>query len=117
MDHRTYDGWLLGLPGVTQDVKWGNDLVYSVGGKMFAVTCLEGADAGRVSFKVEQERFLELTDMPGVVPAPYLARVHWVLLQQPAEHPAEWVRERLLRAYQLVREKLPKKVQAGLGPA
>ena len=52
MDHRIYDGWLLGLPGVTQDVKWGNDLAYSVGGKMFAVTCLDGADAGRVSFKV-----------------------------------------------------------------
>ena len=55
--------------------------------------------------------------MPGVVPAPYLARVHWVLLQDPGDFPEAWVRERLLRAYQLVREKLPKKVQAGLGPA
>jgi len=29
------------LPGATRDVKWGADEVYSVGGKMFAVFCVD----------------------------------------------------------------------------
>ena len=48
-------------PGVTEDIKWGADLVYSVGGKMFAVTATDPKDAGRISFKVPDARFLELT--------------------------------------------------------
>lgn len=113
MNHHDYDRWLLPLPGVTQDIKWGADLVYSVGDKMFAVTGCADA-SGAVSCKVEQERFLELTDQPGIVPAPYLARVHWVLLQQPDQFGEDFVRERLLRSYELVRAKLPKKLQKQL---
>ena len=29
------------LPDTTEDIKWDYDLVFSVGGKMFAVVCLE----------------------------------------------------------------------------
>ena len=65
------------LPGATVDIKWGADECYSVGSKMFAVF---GAHDGvhNVSFKCEPARFLELTDVPGIIPAPYLARAHWV---------------------------------------
>lgn len=115
VDQQTLDTWLRPLGGVSSDIKWGNDLVYSVAGKMFAVTCIEGADAGRVSFKVEDDRFLELTDREGIVPAPYLARARWVMLQKPEEFDTAWIRERLLVSYQLVRARLPKSVQAGLG--
>lgn len=65
-------------PGVVAEVKWQDDLVFSVGGKMFAVLCLRGAQAGYLSFRVGPERFLEFTDRPGLRPAPYLARAHWV---------------------------------------
>lgn len=65
-------------PGVSADVKWADDLVYSVGGKMFAVYCLQGAQQGYLSFRVGPERFLEFTDRPGLRPAPYLARAHWI---------------------------------------
>lgn len=116
MNREHYDRWLLGLPGVTQDIKWGADLVYSVGGKMFAATGCEDA-SGAISCKVEDERFLELTDQPGIVSAPYLARAHWVLLQRPQELGADFVRERLLRSYELVRAKLPKKLRLQLGGA
>src|SRR5690348_5350600 len=60
-------------PGVSQSVKWEDDLVFSVGAKMFAVTALRGPHKGRMSFKVDRDRFLELTDQPGLVPAPYMA--------------------------------------------
>ena len=50
----------------------------SVGGKMFCVFLLEAGRAATCSFKVDDERFLELTGVPGVIPAPYLARAKWV---------------------------------------
>ena len=33
--------WCLALPGVTEDIKWDDDLVFSVGGKMFCVAMLD----------------------------------------------------------------------------
>ena len=44
-----------------------------------AVTNL--GEATGMSFKVEDERFLELTDRPGIIPAPYLARAKWVYVE------------------------------------
>lgn len=108
---------LLAWPGVTDDVKWENDLVFSVGAKMFAVYCLEGEHRGRLSFKVGPERFLEMTERPGLVPAPYLARAHWVLLTDPKSLASGELQELLRRSYDLVRAKLPRKVQRELEAA
>lgn len=96
-------------PGVTEDVKWGNDLVFSVGGKMFCA--MEASGKGGIGFKVEEARFLELTDRPGIVPAPYLARAHWVHLAQASVIPASELQALLRRSYELVRARLTKKLQ------
>jgi predicted DNA-binding protein (MmcQ/YjbR family) len=66
------------LPGATVDIKWGADECHCVGGRMFAVFPLARGRGASVSFKCDPARFLELTDVPGIVPAPYLARAHWV---------------------------------------
>ena len=71
------------LPGATEDVKWGNDLVFSVGGKMFAVVCLEPPH--QISFKCAPEAFAELIEREGIIPAPYLARAMWVQEQALGE--------------------------------
>lgn len=97
------------LPGATQDVKWGSVLVFSVGEKMFAGTHGEG-DAV-FSFKVDDERFLELTDRPGIIPAPYLARAKWVQITPSAALTQQEARALLERSYQLVFAKLTKKLQ------
>src|SRR6516225_2327315 len=55
-------------PGVTESVKWEDDLVFSVANKMFVVTALRGPHRDRMSFKVDPDRFLELTDQPGMIP-------------------------------------------------
>ena len=102
-------------PGVTRDIKWGGDLVFSVGGKMFVVTPLDGAEGGRLSFKVEDERFLELTDQPGIIPAPYMARAHWVSVIEPQRFATSELEAFIRQAYTLVRAKLTKKMQAELG--
>lgn len=108
-------------PGVTEDIKWGADLVYSVGGKMFAVTGTDPKDAGRISFKVPDERFLELTDRAGIVPAPYLARARWVMVERGARLAQAELQALIRGSYELVKSKLPVRTQRELaavpGPA
>jgi predicted DNA-binding protein (MmcQ/YjbR family) len=106
------DGW----PGVTRDIKWGNNLVFSVGDKMFVMTHADGSEGGRLSFKVGDERFLELTDQPGIIPAPYLARARWVSVTDPERFTTAELQGFVFDAYTVVRAKLTKKLQAELGP-
>lgn len=101
-------------PGVSTALKWEVDLVYSVAGKMFAVYCTLGVERGRVSFKVDADRFLELTEQPGFMPAPYMARAFWVTVNEPERLAAGALEQFLRRSYDLVVEKLPPKVQHGL---
>lgn len=103
-------------PGVTRDIKWGHELVFSVGGKMFVLTPMDSGDGGRLFFKVEDERFLELTDQPGMIAAPYLARAHWVSVTEPRRFPTAELEAFIRTAYALVRAKLTRKLQAEFGP-
>ncbi|MDW2980974.1 MAG: MmcQ/YjbR family DNA-binding protein [Rhodanobacter sp.] len=103
-------------PGVTRDTKWGVDMVFSVGGKMFAVMPSDGSEGGRLSCKVADERFLELTDQPGIIPAPYLARAHWISIIEPQRFATTELEAFVLDAYTRVRARLTKKMQAALGP-
>jgi len=104
------DGW----PGVASGIKWEDDLVFTVAGKMFAVLCLRGPDRERISFKVDPERFLELTDQPGIVPAHYMARAFWITITEPDRFAREQLHEFIRHSYELVRAKLSKRLQASL---
>ena len=101
-------------PGVSSDVKWDDDLIFSVAGKMFCGLCLRGAEKGKLFFKVEPERFLELTDRPGFRPAPYMARAYWVALDDASVVSRAELDVLLRRAYELVRARLPKRTQREL---
>lgn len=110
--------WVGTWPGVSEDVKWGNDLVFSVGGKMFCVidaTPAAQGGSGRLSFKVDDDRFLELTDRAGILPAPYLARAKWICLAGPDAMSDAELKSLLRRSYELVRAKLTKAKQRELG--
>lgn len=114
MDQTRLRGLIAAWPGTDAETKWEDDLCFMVAGKMFCVLCVGGRDIGRLSFKVEDERFLEFTDRPGFAPAPYLARAHWVTVADPgAQDPAE-LEALVRRAYELVRAKLSKKLQREL---
>lgn len=103
-----------GLPAATEDVKWGEDLVFSVGGKMFAAL---GMNSGGVGFKCTEERFAALIERPGITPAKYLARAHWVSVGEENDLSDAEYRELLAEAHQAVFAKLPKRVQKELsGP-
>jgi predicted DNA-binding protein (MmcQ/YjbR family) len=103
------------FPGVTEDTKWDNDLVFSIGEKMFAITNL--GEASGMSFKVEDDRFLELTDRKGIIPAPYLARAKWVYVEDAKALGDEEAAQLLRRSYELVFGKLTKKLQREIGAA
>lgn len=98
------------FPGCVEEVKWGDALVFSVGTRMFATTST-GPAAQDVSFKVEDERFLELTDRPGIIPAPYLARAKWVRVQPLTGLSDAEAAALLRRSYELVFAKLTRKLQ------
>ena len=102
-------------PGVARSIKWEVDLVYSVAGKMFAVMCTLGPERGRLSFKVEPDRFLELTEQPGIAPAPYAARAFWISVIEPEKFAQVELAAFVRRSYELVRAGLPKKAQAAFG--
>lgn len=114
MDAESVRKFCLSLPHVTEDVQWGSDLLFRIGNKMFAVVALEAATDHRMSFKCTPEVFAELTEREGIVPAPYVARYHWVALEQFDALPERELKDLLKTAYQLIREKLPRKAKAQL---
>ena len=104
----------LSLPGVTEKVQWEEDLLFCIGGKMFAVTPLNHIGPTRLSFKAAPEIFAELTERQGFIPAPYLARAQWVALTEWDALPPDELRQHLSAAYELILAKLPKKTRAAL---
>jgi predicted DNA-binding protein (MmcQ/YjbR family) len=98
------------LPGVTEQIQWGNDLLFKVGGKMFAVAPLEPAPVC-LSFKCSDESFADLTERPKIIPAPYLARAKWVAMESPDAVTRGELEGLLRTSYQLVFAKLPRRAQ------
>ena len=98
----------LSLPGATEDIKWENHLVFSVGGKMFCMATLD--TPLKFSFKVRDEEFEEISNKVGFKPAPYLARARWVLLAEPERVQSKEWKQMVGNSYELVKKKLPKKL-------
>ena len=101
------------LTAVTEDVKWGNDLVFSVGDKMFCVASLELPFS--CSFKVPDDEFDELSNQNGFMPAPYMARAKWVLVTDPSSLNKKQWELYIKQSYELVKIKLTKKLREKLG--
>ena len=103
----------LSFPAVTEDVKWGNDLCFCVGGKMFCVTNLEPPHT--FSFKVTDAEFEELSQSEGFIPAPYMARAKWVLVTDSSKLSRRDLKKYLKQSYDLIRAKIPKRKLKELG--
>lgn len=105
----------LSLPRTTWVKQWGECLVYKVAGKMFLILVLESETLAGIVFKCTPEEFDALTEIDGIVQAPYCAKRHWVKLEDPAALAEKELQTRIRRSYDLVVAKLPKKTQASLG--
>ena len=103
------------LPHVTEDVKWGNDLVFSIGDKMFAGFGVDGG-AG-FGCKCSEDDFAALTELEGIVPAPYAARFFWISVRDPRALSEADAKDLLRKSYDLVLGKLPAKFRAKVAGA
>jgi predicted DNA-binding protein (MmcQ/YjbR family) len=116
MDVERLREFLLKLPHVEETMQWGENLVFwagdkAIGGKMFALAALDGTGKGVLSFAAGPERYNELLENEGVIPAPYLARAYWVCVVSWDALPPRELEALLTRAYELVFAKLPQRTK------
>ena len=102
----------MALPHVCETVNWGHHLVYwagdrDIGGKMFAMTDLDGTGTGVLWFHCGAERFHELLEVEGIIASPYLAKVHWVTIERWDVLRPRQIEAELKLAYELIYAKLP----------
>ena len=105
----------LSLPHATEDVQWGNDLLFRISGKIFAVIGLEPPNS--LAFKCTPEEFDDLIERDGIIPAPYMARNKWVKLETLDALGDRELKTLIRNSYEMIFSKLPKKTQAELGAA
>jgi predicted DNA-binding protein (MmcQ/YjbR family) len=102
----------LSLPATTLSVQWGDERVYKVGGKIFAVSDAQGS---RVSLKVTEIAYEVLIESGRAQPAPYLARARWVRFDDVAGLDDDEVTDWLATAHGLVAAKLTRAARQELG--
>jgi predicted DNA-binding protein (MmcQ/YjbR family) len=117
MDNERIRAICLSLPHVCETLNWDHVLVYwagprEIGGKMFALTDVDGTGGCVLSFHAGEERYHELLEMDGVIPAPHLARAYWVGLERWNALRPHAIEEELRRAHGLVMAKLPRRTQS-----
>jgi len=116
MDNERIRAICTSLPHAAETVNWGHHLVYwagdrDIGGKMFAMTDLDGSGFGVLWFHCGAERFHELLEIDGICASPYLAKAHWVTMERWDTLRPKQVEDELRRAHTLIFEKLPKRVK------
>ena len=91
-----------------------NLLSYKVGGKKFAYFKTSEPEQWRFSFRTTAARFVELTEQPGIKPARYMHRFHWLTLVHVKSIPEVHLKELVHWSYTKALCSLPKKVQADI---
>lgn len=119
MDAEQVRDYLYTLPHIEETMQWGANLVYwvgnkSIGGKMFALVNLDQDGRAVISFHAGPDRYAELLENEGVIPAPYMARIHWVALERWDALRRSELFELLSAAHGLVYARLPKKTKDAL---
>jgi len=119
MDAERIRAYLLTLPHAVETMQWGANLVLwvgdkAIGGKMFALVNLDGDGKAVISYAAGPERYSELLETEGIVPAPYMARIYWVAVERwSVFRTPEWEHE-LSAAHALTFAKLPPRTRAVL---
>ena len=116
MDNERIREFCLSLPHVTESVNWGHHLVFwvgdkAIGGKMFALIHLDDAGTGVVWFHCGAERYQELLEIDGIIPAPYMAKARWVTVERWDVMRSREFEDELRKAHTLIYEKMPKRTR------
>jgi len=110
MDLEQLRKFCLAFPGATEDIKWGADLCFCVGSKMFCVTGADSIPVG-MSLKCTPEKFNELIEREGIDPAAYVGRYKWVRIANLDAVSPDELKSLIGKSYQLVFYKLPPKIK------
>jgi predicted DNA-binding protein (MmcQ/YjbR family) len=94
----------LSFPYATENLQWGDDLCFKVGGKIFALLNLNAVPP-RLMFKCDPERFAELVEHEDIIPAPYLGRYKWVSFERLDVLPWGDVKDLIEQSYGMVAAK------------
>jgi predicted DNA-binding protein (MmcQ/YjbR family) len=113
MDIEWIRRYCLALPHTTEDVQW-DSLLFRIARKIYTMVSLEGTGKSLVCFKCTPEDYAELIENEGIIPAPYLARNHWVSLTRLDALSRAEIKLKIFRSYELVSSQLPKKTQLSL---
>ena len=107
------------LPGSVETLygEPSNILVYEVGGKRFAYFKTSEPERWRFSFKVAPERFLELTDQPGIKPARWLGKHRWVTVVDVSSVPAAYLKDLVAWSYRHALAKLSRRQREAIAGA
>lgn len=116
MNNIMNNDWLreycMSFKGATEEVQWEDHLLFKVGGKIFVISALDNTAENLMTIKSDPEVFDELVETEGIVPAPYLAKAKWIAVKRNCRlKPAE-LKALIKTSYNLVYEKLPKKIKA-----
>lgn len=116
MDNERIREFCLSLPHVAESVNWGHHLVFwvgdkAIGGKMFALIHLDAMGTGVLWFHGGAERFAELLEIEGIIPAPYMAKSHWVTVERWDVLRQREFEDELRQAHELIYAKLPKRTK------
>lgn len=98
----------LSFPQAKESLQWGETLCFKVRGKIFAMLSLDAVPPS-LCLKCSPETFGQLLEIEGIVPAPYVGRYKWALLDRLDVLPAEEVQELIQQSYEMVEAKAPKK--------
>ncbi len=124
MDVEQARKFLAKLPHVAETMQWGANLVYwvgpkEIGGRMFALMNLDEPREARkpvpvLAFYAGKERYHELLELEGVLPAPYFARAHWIALENWNVFRRPALEELLTQAHAGVAARLPRRTRDAL---
>jgi predicted DNA-binding protein (MmcQ/YjbR family) len=98
--------YCLSFPQATENLQWGDDLCFKIGGKIFTTVSL---DNPRLCLKCTSETFAELIEREDIHPAPYVGRYKWVMLDRLDAVPWEELEELIRQSYAMVAAKVPGK--------
>jgi len=116
MTRDEFDTYCASLKATTHVVQWGGASVWKIGGKIFALApnTAEG-EFQSISFKCSDLSYEILIQQEGLIPAPYLARMKWVALENEKGMNDDDLKDYITTAYEIIIGKLTKKLRAELG--
>ena len=103
----------LSMQFATEDIKYGTDLCFSIGKKIFCGTRIEGPF--RTGIKCSEADFAELIEREGIVPMPRLSSTYWIRIENSKALTTQKWKDYVKKSYDLILSALTKKEREKLG--